>query len=263
MNKKVWALVAALCLSVVSLTVFAATEHWNDASATPYVHTSTELSPFTGFQTWKKNWDDIKTDFEQISLTPGQDETELNFGWYSKEPDSAKIRIFTKSSSSSASEPKEFEGTFKEGTLIDGVQYYTNKVTVTGLEPDTTYYYQYLLNGEWQKRARLDTQDPESFSVLYVGDPQIGASVKQTPKNGDGEAQSAEIAARNDSFNWNVALNQAMAAHPDVSFLLSAGDQITGRKGNRQERNTRILPVSLSYDEEGIHPCRISYRQKK
>ena len=35
-----------------------------------------------------------------------------------------------------------------------------------------------------------------------------------------------EIAARNDAFNWNKTLNNAITAHPEVSFMLSAGDQV-------------------------------------
>ena len=40
---------------------------------------------------------------------------------------------------------KEFKGTCTEGTVINGVQYYSNKVTADGFEPNTTYYYQVKL----------------------------------------------------------------------------------------------------------------------
>ena len=33
-------------------------------------------------------------------------------------------------------------------------------------------------------------------------------------------------APRNDSYNWNNVLNEALEDHSDVSFLVSAGDQV-------------------------------------
>lgn len=223
MKKRLIALTIAALVIGTAGTALAATEHWNDASAQPGARTATYLSNATSFETWKNNWEHTKQDYQQISLSPGRNETELNFGWYSKKSGFAKIRI---SKSGSMADYKEFSGTSKKGTVVDGVQYYTNKVTVTGLEPNTSYYYQYLLNGFWQDKAKYQSQGTDSFSMLLVGDPQIGASVSQVPKNGDGTAQSAEIAARNDSYNWNVTLNSALKAHPDVSMILSAGDQI-------------------------------------
>ena len=76
---------------------------------------------------------------------------------------------------------KEFKGTCTEGTVINGVQYYSNKVTADGFEPNTTYYYQVKLNGKWQQAHEYKTGDPHNFSFMYVGDPQIGASKGQVP----------------------------------------------------------------------------------
>lgn len=33
---------------------------------------------------WCDEWEQIKNNPTQVSLTPGKDETELNFSWYSK-----------------------------------------------------------------------------------------------------------------------------------------------------------------------------------
>ena len=39
----------------------------------------------TEFDEWKTTvWDNIKNDWTFVSLTPGADETEMNFAWYSK-----------------------------------------------------------------------------------------------------------------------------------------------------------------------------------
>lgn len=53
---------------------------------------------------------------------------------------------------------------------------------------------------------------------MYVGDPQIGASTGQTPAE-DSAKQTGEIAARNDAYNWNKTLNEALSQHPEINFL--------------------------------------------
>lgn len=206
-------LTAGLVLTT-AITGFAATEHWNDNSANENVSTE--------WTAWKTNWEGIKNNYEQISLTPGADETELNFGWYSKIGDQAKIRV---AATRNMKEAKVYEGTSKEYKQIDGTMYYSNKVTVTGITEETVYYYQYYLDGAWSVTYKYESQNQESFSFLYVGDPQIGASVGQTA-TGMTDAQTAEYAARNDTYSWNTTLESALDANEDVSFMISAGDQI-------------------------------------
>ncbi|MFR4022469.1 MAG: hypothetical protein ACLTZI_05290 [[Eubacterium] siraeum] len=53
-----------------------------------------------------------------------------------------------------------------------------------------------------------------------------------------------EIAARNDAFNWNKTLNNAITAHPEVSFMLSAGDQVN--YADRDMNMPVILTLRLS-----------------
>lgn len=222
-KKKMVALCLTAALSVGSLTVYAATEHWNDASKTPQATTKTQLSNNTDWQQWKAGWDKIKNNYEQVSLAPGADFSKLNFGWYSKTPaNNAVVRIADNKDMKNA---KEFKGTCQTGTVISGVQYYTNKVTVDDLKANSTYYYQVKLNGKWQEAQQVKTGDPNNFSFMYVGDPQIGASASQKPSE-SGVAQDGEIAARNDSYNWNKTLNSALSQHPEINFLVSPGDQI-------------------------------------
>ena len=44
-----------------------------------------------------------------------------------------------------------------------------------------------------------------------------------------------DLAARNDSYNWNVTLNKAMEQHPEIDFLVSPGDQVSV-KGNEDAK---------------------------
>lgn len=230
---------AAACLAgTMAVTGFAATEHWNDNSGKKAI--SDEWSQ------WKTKWETIKTDYEKVSMVPGADATKMNYAWYSKTADEAKIRISTNVDMSKTTEAdgsntysenyKEFTGTSKEYKKIDDVTYYANKVTITELKENTTYYYQCLVDGKWTSVKKFKTGDTSNFSFLYVGDPQIGASKGQTPTESS-EAQSADIAARNDAFSWNKTLTAAISEHSDVDFIVSAGDQINNTgDGNGQER---------------------------
>ena len=58
--------------------------------------------------------------------------------------------------------------------------------------------------------------------------PQIGASKGQPQGNEElsADAGAANTAARNDSFGWNRTLEAALEQDPDVSFIISAGDQV-------------------------------------
>ena len=160
------------------------------------------------------NWETVSKDRTFVSLTPGVNETELNFGWYSEGPDDARV-LFSKDANMENAEV--FTGTRSDDAIYSETDdqsvehnYYANKVTVTGLEENTTYYYQVYKNGVEQPAEKYETKSFSDFSFLYVGDPQIGAG------NGGNSANSEA---------WNNVLNQAITSH-DVSFMVSAGDQV-------------------------------------
>lgn len=211
-GKKVMAgTLAAIMVSSAAMTAYAATEHWNDGSQ----------GATTEWTQWKTDWETVKNDYEKVSVNIGADETQLGFAWYSKTVEQPKVRIAKKEDMKDAT---EFTGTQVSINIeaLDG--YFSNKVTVKNLEKETQYYYQVFKNGEWQKVESVKTGNPDSFSFLYVGDPQIGACKNQI--SSENEKMKNEIAARNDAFNWNKTLNNAITAHPEVSFMLSAGDQV-------------------------------------
>lgn len=169
------------------------------------------------------SWETVKSDKTYVSLTPGADETELNFAWYSQGTQDAKVKFSTNADMSGA---KEFTG---NTTNINSVEtgYYSNKVTVTGLKENTKYYYQVCKSGEWQAPEEYQTRSFSNYSFLYVGDPQIGAS-------GSNE---------NDSSSWNNVLNGAIKSHPDVSFIVSAGDQVNS--GDNEEQYSGYLGADV------------------
>ena len=90
----------------------------------------------------KKTCNKYSKNYENVSLTPGADETQLNFAYYSKTAETPKVKIATNKDMTDA---KEVEGTQTEAVQIDGEQYYSNKATVEGLKENTTYYLSWRL----------------------------------------------------------------------------------------------------------------------
>ena len=223
------AVLIGMCAAGIPAKVVAATEHWNDASASA-----------TKWEQWKNNWAAYSSNYEHVSLTPGADETQLNYAWYSHTVETPKVRVATKQNMDGAI---EFEGTQTEAVTIDGVKYYSNKVIVKNLKADTNYYYHVMQNGKWQDAEVYTTKSFSEFSFLYVGDPQIGASKNQTSTeqekmvsagNEVSSTAADNLAARNDGYNWNNILNDAVKDHSNVSFIVSAGDQVNAGKNERE-----------------------------
>jgi hypothetical protein len=122
------------------------------------------------------------------------------------------------SQNSGMSGANTFQGSAAAITASNGTNTYaaSNKVTVTGLTEKTTYYYSYSTDGaSWSTPTSFNTQSTSSLKMIYVGDPQIGAS---TGSNG--------LNIANDTYNWNNTLQNAINNNPTTNFILSAGDQI-------------------------------------
>lgn len=232
-KKKIAALVMTGVLAVGSaLPAFAA--------AAPDGHTdaaTTTAGANGAYAQWQKEWEDKKNDWTQVSLSPGSDETRMNFAWYATTQqvtfrvasDEAMTDLTTDTTVQGSEGPKDKEGT----------QYYVCHAEATDLTPGT-YYYQI---GDQEPVSFTVQDESDGFSFIYVGDPQIGSSNEL--KGADTEefyaAQSASVC--NDSFNWNNTLEQATEKAPDASFVLSAGDQIQTTKSkapNKDATNSEI-----------------------
>ena len=210
------------------------------AAAAPDGHTDAQTIPEAQnsvYAQWQEQWETLKNDWTQVSLSPGADQTQMNFAWYSKTRNVA-FRVAADKEMSQSVQQVTVQGT--EGPKDKaGTQYYSCKATASNLTPGT-YYYQ-IGDGE---PVAFEVQDSsDGFSFIYVGDPQIGSSkeLKGTDTEEFYAAQSASVC--NDSFNWNNTLEKAVAQAPDASFVLSAGDQIQTNKKkapNKDATNSKI-----------------------
>lgn len=181
----------------------------------------------TAYDSWKVQWDTEKQDYTDVSITPGKDETQMNFAWYVAQADAGKTAQVKIATSQDMSDAKVFK---ESGSLSinvtnengSGSTTYTKAahVTVTGLTENTTYYYQVSNDGSsWSEAEKLATGDTSAYTMLYVGDPQIGSSGS----------------AAHDAFNWNETLNAALKQNSDLDFILSAGDQTEKSSQNADE----------------------------
>lgn len=192
-----------------------------------------------------ENWSTVRTDFSKIVLAPGADESQLNFSWYSTENDVPSVQIVKESES--FAEDGIYSGTSSTAyrNSESGTQYYSNKVTATGLEPATEYKYRYKTgDGAWSEEYTYITQSTDNgFGFIAVGDVQIGVG------NGGSEK---------DTERWENTLMLATEMMPDASFIMSMGDQVDGNKEEDQYAGflypsiLRNLPISTL---AGNHDC--------
>lgn len=189
--------------------------------------TSTLLADTQGtsaYQTWNTTtWTNEKGNSGKIILTPGATEKDLNFAWYSESASAVKLRMSKNEDMSAA---KTYTGTSEAISKenIAGTAYTSsNKVSIEGdITPNTTYYYQYSTDAgsTWSEKYSYKSQSSDTYEVILVGDPQIGAS----GSSGQGTTNDNNIAV--DTYNWNKTLTKAMEVAPNAAFILSAGDQI-------------------------------------
>ena len=190
---------------------------------------------------WDAYWETVKGDNTQIALTPGSDESELNFNWHSdRKLKIPRVRI---SENSDMADYAEFKG---YAILSDNKQQ-TNRVTVTGLKENTKYYYSYSLGKDnWSEPEFYRTLSSKSFKALFISDVQCG----------EGEDGYGYVNAT----NWNKTLTTALKKYPDTSFILNAGDLANSGKSANEWAATlspkpmRNLPMATTignHDKKG------------
>ena len=217
-----WSGVLAAVLSVVTVGSAVLPAY---AGAAPDGSTNAENTAAAAngaYEQWKSEWAGLSQDWTQVSMTPGANETQRNFAWYSKAEEGVPTFVYGKTADLS-------DGVAATVIQTDAQsEYKSNKVTLSQLEANTTYYYQ--VTGKEIESFKIN--DSSSFNFVFVGDPQIGSSNAEKAKKPadiakDTFKQAQYNSVQSDSFNWANTLNQAMnKTDGNVSFVLSAGDQI-------------------------------------
>ncbi|MDD3219265.1 MAG: S-layer homology domain-containing protein [Lachnospiraceae bacterium] len=174
---------------------------------------------------------DARLDAGKIILTPGVNETELNFAWYSQTKGTPAVKMGKTQDLSDAvvytGDAADINKT-TDNSAGEGMDFVaSNKVTTgTGaIEENTTYYYSYAYDSsaeadEWSPVYKYESKGFDSFQTLLVGDPQLGASGGANQGSVDDQNIASDLA------NWTKTLEKAEEIAPNASFILSAGDQI-------------------------------------
>ncbi len=161
------------------------------------------------------------------TLCVGADETQLNLTWHADKVTAQARVLFANNSLMLGA--NEFKG---ETVAAENDEQYICRVTVTGIKADSLYYYKWYTNNGWSKAYEYRTRSFDSYKMLVVGDIQIGGQ-------SDNSNEQSRI-----GYAWQNLLDEALSVNPDVSFLLSPGDNTsTGKTAN--EWQTLLMPESL------------------
>ncbi len=162
------------------------------------------------FEEWVQSWEQVDNGTGYITLTPGEDETKMNFSWQSPFKSlSEKIVIGKSPDLSDATELR-----VKTQFNIFGFEW-THNATAENLERATTYYYRYTVNKEESEIFSFTTGKGDSTTVLFVTDSQIGRS-----------SGTQEEIYQHDTYGWEKTLDAAFENNSNIDFILSSGDQV-------------------------------------
>ena len=155
---------------------------------------------------------------ERVSLEIGATEAARNFNWLSTSDSASYVQVAVMPEGWQSGDEFPVSGDLvayvsaaKDTSELEGWNSF--KATVDGFEANTSYVYRVGNDEAWSSAYSFETGnlgDGASFSFMFAGDPQIGAS---------GDAQS-------DTEGWTNTLNTMEAAFPETDFMISLGDQI-------------------------------------
>ena len=178
------------------------------------------ISAFAGFnaprlsrEEWDKLYASLCDENELPMLCVGADETQVSLVWHSdKEAATPEVRLAKNSSMVNAD-------TFKGITTEAENDYQlVCRVNIDGLEENTTYYYQWNTGNGWSAPCKYETKSFTSHKALVIGDIQIG-----------GQSEDSQVQS-DVGYNWNNVLAEALEKNPDVSYLVSPGDNTSTGK---------------------------------
>lgn len=151
--------------------------------------------------------DQADVTFSYVMMNVGADETERNITWYSN-TDADSYVLYGKSGDT---ELERADAVCTE-SVTEG--YYSCKATLTGLEA-----------GEWIYRLVTGETSSEDYS-FKVYDTQSGYSFAFIA--------DAQVQTASHKTGWSDTVNKLMTKFSDVSFMVSAGDQVTTNNSEEQ-----------------------------
>ncbi len=194
---------------------------------------------------WQKLYDSKINENTLPSLCVGSDETQLNICWHADKDSAAAKVLFA--DNAEMLDAVEFTG---ELTPAENEYQYVCRVTISGIEENSTYYYKWYTDNGWSEAYKYESKSFGSFKMLVVGDIQIGG------QSYDNTEEQSRV-----GYVWQSVLDEALNKNPDISFLLSPGDNTsTGEAPDEWQtllmpEKLRSLPMALAignHDKKGL-----------
>ena len=191
---------------------------------------------FAGFNTerltdeeWVEYYMSLRDENNLPTLNVGADETQVSLCWHADKTDAkAEVRV---AKNSDMSDAKLFKG---ETTPAENDAQLVCRVTITGLEENTAYYYQWHTGKDWSEVCEYATKSFGDHKALITGDVQI----TEIYDDGDDGNQI------NEGLKWNNLLAEALEKNPDISYFLTPGDNTSSGRTDA-EWQTLLMPKVL------------------
>lgn len=183
-------------------------------------------------QEWlEKNWTEISESKGSLLMTPGEDNTKMNFSWQSSFKNAkAEIEI---SENQDMSDAQSLDVSTKFNIFCFE---FTHEATASELEADTTYYYKYYADKVWSDVYSFTTADKDETSVLFVSDCQIGRY----------RQGSDEEILQHDTYGWYKTMELA-TQNRRIDFIVSTGDQVEDSYSEHQYSLMESVPQLRNY----------------
>lgn len=186
---------------------------------------STKLSP----EEWNKTYSSLISENTLPTLNVGSDESQVSLCWHADSGKAvAQVRV---ADNAEMNNSKIFEG---EKTPAENPAQVVCRVTITDLTENSVYFYQWYSDNGWSKSYKYETKSFGDHKAMVVGDIQI----TEIRENGDSYEQSRV------GYYWNNFLDGALALNPDISYMISPGDN-TSTGSTDEEWQTFLMPEAL------------------
>ncbi len=186
-------------------------------------------APNLSKEDWKVYYESMITSNTLPMLNVGADETQVSLCWHStKATATPEVQV---SENSDMSDAKLFKGTTTDAETDEQL---VCRVVITDLKENTVYYYRWNTGDGWSETAKYETKSFSNHKALVVGDIQIAEDWR--PEN--------DISQEAIGRNWNNVLSTALNQNPDISYLVSPGDN-TSTGETAKEWQTLLMPEAL------------------
>lgn len=184
-------------------------------------------------QEWlEKNWTQLLESKGSLLMTPGEDNTKMNFSWQSSfMSGKAEIEVAANQDMSDA-QKLDVESKFNIFCFE-----YTHEATASELKADTTYYYKYYADRKWSDVYSFKTASSDRTKVLFVSDCQIGRYRKG----------SDEEILQHDTYGWYKTMELATESNKGINFIISTGDQVEDSYSEKQYSLMESVPQLRNY----------------